>query len=394
MDNTTRQMWQLNKYLWMSLAGVLLYIPIAWAQGVFEAPFWVVAALFGVGVAEGGTRSYLGYQHGGMLGARTSAWFNYAEIGMITVGIAISGGIHSDLWLLYFVTMMFESLYATSRRKRLLDLHITAFYLLGTLPRQLLAPHPDVPGVYARLFATHIFFLIIVTALGRRISVQNEERERELALLREQRAGAEERARIAREVHDSLGHALVSIILRLELAARLVSRSPDEAESILKEEIPALRAAWNEGRDLAFHLRPWEQDANGENLPDLLRRHIARFAERAGLIVDFNVEGDDWQLRPALTFGLTRIVQEALTNAARHAQATHLTVTLTCLPRKTNEKQIECTIQDNGVGFDANIQAQGVGLQSMRERAEALGGEFTIQSASGIGTMVKVVIGS
>jgi signal transduction histidine kinase len=388
MDNTTRQMWQLNKYLWMSLAGVLLYIPIAWAQGVFEAPFWMVAALFCVGVVEGGVRSYLGYRHGGALNERTSAWFNYAEIGMITIGIAISGGIHSDLWLLYFVTMMFESLYASSRRKRLLDLQMTAFYLLGTLPRQLLSPHPDLPGVYARLFAVHMFFLIIVTALGRRISVQNEERGRELALLREQRAGAEERARIAREVHDSLGHALVSIILRLELAARLVSRSPEEAESILKEEIPALRAAWNEGRDLAFHLHPWEQDANGENLPDLLRRHIARFAERAGLIIDFKVEGDDWQLRPTLMFDLTRIVQEALTNAARHAHATEIIVTLACLPQNT----IECTIQDNGVGFDVFAQPQGVGLQSMRERAEALGGKFTVQSAPGIGTLVKVEV--
>ena len=387
MDTTRRQMWQLNKYLWMSLAGVLLYIPIAYAQGVFEAPAWAVGTLFGVALAEGAARSLIGYRRGGALDARLSARFNYAEILLIAAGIAISGGVHSDLWLLYFVTMTFESLYASRRAKRLLDLRMTLFYLAATLPRQWLAPRPDTPAVYLRLFAAHLFFLIIVSALARRISSDNEERARELLGLREQRAQSEERARIAREVHDSLGHALVSSILRLELAARLVSRDPPEAEKLLREEIPALRAAWNEGRDLAFHLRPWEAEDGGESLPDLLRRHSARFAERTGLCITLDVQGKCKPPRPAVAFALTRIVQEALTNAARHAQATDVFVTLAC----HDDGRLDCKIRDNGKGFDAPGQAWGVGLQSMRERIEALGGEFTVYSASGEGTTIRAV---
>ena len=390
MDTTRRQMWQLNKYLWMSLAGVLTYIPIAYAQGVFEAPAWAVGTLFGVALAEGSLRSLIGYRRGGALDARLSARFNYAEIAFITVGIAISGGVHSDLWLLYFVTMTFESLYASRRKKRRLDLQMTLFYLAATLPRQWLAPSPDPPAIYLRLFAVHLFFLIIVSALARRISSDNEERARELLGLREQRAQSDERARIAREVHDSLGHALVSSILRLELAARLVSRDPPEAEKLLREEIPALRAAWNEGRDLAFHLRPWEAVEEGESLPDLLRRHSARFAERTGLRVALKVTGECTTPRSAVAFALTRIAQEALTNAARHAQATEVTITLAC----HSDGRLECAIQDNGRGFEAQKQAWGVGLQSMQERAEALGGEFRVDSAAGRGTTITVIFDS
>lgn len=390
-------MWQLNKYLWMSLGFLLVYIPLAYRQGVFEAPFGVVCAVYCAGIVEGGARTWLGLRTHGNLNPRASALFNNLEIALMTVAIGISGGIHSDLWLLYFVVMMFESLYATRRRKNWLDLKMTCFYLLGTLPRQFLPAYADPVHIYARLFLSHLFFLIIVSAVARRISVNNEERSRELALLREQRAAAEERARIAREVHDSLGHALVSTILRLELARRLVTRDPVEAENILREEVPALRAAWNEGRDLAFHLRPWEEMMQGENLPALLRRHIARFAERAGLQISLRVQDESvsahveetaWQLSPALTFALTRIAQEALTNAAKHAQATEIAVTLSRLPHN----RIACVIKDNGRGFDVETQKAGVGLHSMRERAEALGGTFTLESAPGQGTTVRVEI--
>ncbi len=400
MDTTTRQMWQLNKYMWMSLTFLLVYIPLAYRQGVFEAPFGVVCAVYCAGIAEGGLRTWLGLRRGGNLTARASSLFNNLEIALMTVAIAISGGIHSDLWLLYFVVMMFEALYATRRSKNLLDVKMTCFYLLGTLPRQILSAYTDPLHIYARLFLSHLFFLITVSAVARRISVNNEERNLELVLLREQRATAEERARIAREVHDSLGHALVGSILRLELASRLVARDPQEAETILREEVPALRAAWNEWRDLAFHLRSWDEMTEGEDLPALLRRHSARFAERTGLRVVLRVEGEleaesqeaggsrgsAWQLRPALSFALTRIVQEALTNVARYAHATNITITLS----QPAPQEILCVIADDGQGFDVETQATGIGLVSMRERIETLGGTFSLQSAPGQGTTVRV----
>ncbi|HLV81677.1 MAG TPA: sensor histidine kinase, partial [Chthonomonadaceae bacterium] len=231
-------------------------------------------------------------------------------------------------------------------------------------------------------------FLILVSAIGRRISENAEAHSRELLLLREQRAAAEERARIAREVHDGLGHALVSSILRLELCARLLRCAPDEAETILQEEIPALRAAWNEGRDLAFHLRPWESEvAPEEDLPAILRRHLGRFAERTGLRINLQAQERDWRLSPPVMFGLMRIVQEALTNVARHAQATTIEVTLSATP----QGGIVCAVCDDGKGFSAAEPSSGFGMRSMRERAEALGGAFSISSRAGC-TEIRVEI--
>ena len=104
--------------------------------------------------------------------------------------------------------------------------------------------------------------------------------------------------------------------------------------------------------------------------------------------MEFQTVGEDWQVRPALTFGLTRIVQEALSNAARHGRASEIVVTLSRLPGQSGQT-IECTVWDNGAGFAVETQPPGVGLQSMRERAEALGGVLSVQSAPGAGTMVK-----
>ena len=189
-----------------------------------------------------------------------------------------------------------------------------------------------------------------------------------------------------REIHDSLGHSLTTIILRLELAAKLVRKNPSEAETLLNDEILTLRAAWNDGRDLAFHLRPWELEWTRDGgLPDTLRRHISRFAERTGTIIEFSADdAADWNLRPEAAFTLTRIAQEALTNAARHGKSARMTVEL----RRETPRMICLAIRDNGIGFDAGKVAEGVGIAAMRERIEKIGGTFQIESAPDSGTTV------
>jgi signal transduction histidine kinase len=384
MDSTTRQLWQVNKYSWMSLAGVLGYILAARAQHLFIVPMWVVWTLFCIGVGECLARAVVGYRHGGALTGHWSTFFNGAEITLIALAVVITGGIRSDLWLLYFVVMMYESLYAPPREKRLLDLYVGAVYLLATLPGQLWLMHPEPAAIYWRLLVTRLFFLILVSALARRISANAHERDLELMALREQMATSEERARIAREIHDGLGHAMVSAILRLELCARLICKEPAEAETLLKEEIPALRAAWNEGRDMAFHLSPWETDEKSGDLTEALRRHIDQFSDRTGLAVAFHVQGQAMTLRPAVAFGLMRIIQEALTNAVKHAMSDSAAVTIVYSP----PDMVTCLISDTGVGFDTGSAGSGVGLKAMQERASSLGGSLSITSAPGKGTTI------
>jgi signal transduction histidine kinase len=380
-----RQMWHLNKYLWMSLGFVLLYIPLAIAQNLIIVPTWTVWLLFGLSVIDGICRTAIALHLGGNLPAPLAWVFTVIELGLIAAAIAVTGGIQSELWLLYFVVTIFESMYATPHEKRILNLIVVTSYLLATLIVQTHPQHTLPAPQFWRILGTHVFFIIIVGSLGRRISANMMERNKEIARLREEVAVGEERARIAREVHDGLGHALVGSILQLELARKLVKRDPDEAETILQTEIPAIRAAWNEGRDLAFHLRPWETD--GGSLTQTLERHLRRFADRTGIVTDFASDGETENLPPDIAFVLTRVVQEALTNAAKHAQATHIHLHLTRTPT-----QITLTLRDNGIGFDAQRAGSGIGLASMRERLAALGGTLEITGEMGRGTTLTAVI--
>lgn len=380
-----RELWHINKYLWMSLGFVLLYIPLAFAQNLFIAPTWAVWLLFGLSLADGISRTLIALWLGGTLPPRLSWMFTLVELGLIAAAIAITGGIHSELWLLYFVVTVFESLYATPRQKRILNLMVVLSYLTATLIVQSQPPHALPMPAFWRILGTHVFFLIIVGSLGRRISANVMERNREIARLREEIAVGEERARIAREVHDGLGHALVGSILRLELASKLVKREPDEAETILKEEIPAIRAAWNEGRDMAFHLRPWESEGN--DLARTLEHHVRRFADRTGIVTEFRAEGETGGLAPEIAFALTRVVQEALTNAAKHAHASRIDITL-----QRTISQLVLTLQDNGKGFDAQRAGSGIGLSSMRERLAAVQGTLEVRSQPDHGTILVATV--
>jgi signal transduction histidine kinase len=370
--------WQTNKYLWMTLLFVAVYIPFAALQGRLSVSIPVAYGMFALALANGAARTWSAWTLGGANDDRRSWIFNLVDIALISAAVSVTGGIESELWLLYMVLFISEALYATAMQTRLMLAILCCSYLAVTLPAQWSA-------AYALTYASRLFFLILVAHFARRLAHNREERNRELAALQEQIAASEERARIAREVHDGLGHALVSIILRLELSLRLLKKDPAQAEEILKEEIPALRAAWNEGRDLAFRLRPWESDPAG--LASGLRRHLSRFAERTGIAVEMQLSPENLSLPAEMEMGLTRILQEALTNIAKHARADAVTVKIT-----REGRRLHCLIRDNGVGFAPESENKGVGLSAMRERAERLGGQFRLFSRPEEGTAIEVTL--
>jgi len=387
LDSHTRELWEIDKYLWLSLAFAMAYIFIAQARELLLVPVWVPWSLLALAVANGAARSFVRYRQDPKL--NRVFWTKLctaADVVLIGAAIAVTGGLRSDIWLLYFMAVLSESLYTGPIQAAIVAGVIAGSYIAATLPVQLLV-HKVGWLEFSTTLGARIFFLIIVGTYGRIISYTAEEKNRELRLLNEQMATGVERARIAREIHDGLGHALVAIILRLELCARLLRRSPDEAETILRDEVPALRAAWNEGRDLAFHLRPWETEVTSPGaLPEALRLQIARFAERTGLSISFDVVGSCGSIRPAVAYGLTRIVQEALTNAAKHAEASEVAVSLNF----TGASTLVCTISDDGKGFASVSGQSGFGLQAMRERVEALGGKFELVSAPHRGTRITL----
>lgn len=379
MNPTTREMWQVNKYLWLCLLFVVVYVHIAQAAGRLSVPLPQAYGIFVLALLNGAARTYFGWRRGGFNDQR--GWvFTLVDVALISVAIRVTGALASDLWLLYFVLVISESLFSSSAQTTILNLCMIAGYAYGTWPER-----AD-PGFWGAAI-TRMFFLVTVASFGLRLSNDRERRSREVARLREQVAASDERARIAREIHDSLGHALVSSILRLELASRLVRKEPDEAEKLLQEEVPALRAAWNEGRNLAFHLRPWEPDEDG--FVEGLRKQVARFAERTGLAVDLQLPESDWQCPRDRELCITRIMQEALTNVARHAQAERVKVLL-----EANNGTVRLVVEDDGVGFDVGVAAGSFGLQAMRERAEGLGGRVKLNSAPGEGVRIEVALPS
>lgn len=377
--NTMRsnEQWQLNKYLWLCLLGLAVYLPFASKRDWVSVSLPAAYGILGLAVLNGAARTYSAWLQGGSNGP--IGWlFTSVDILLISLGVALTGGIRSDLWLVYFVLMISEALYAPPLQTTALIGGMIAAYLAATWPAH---RDPD----YFVIAGTRLFFLVLVGAFARRISMTHERRNQELARLNEQVAASEERARIAREIHDGLGHALVASILRLELCGRLIRKKPEEAEGILKEEVPALRAAWNEGRNLAFHLRPWERDPAG--FVQTVRRHLGRFAERTGIAVDFSAEPEDLNLGEDSELAVIRIIQEALTNVARHARANKVAVKLAL-----DSTGLRCDIRDDGDGFDAQNGAEGFGLRAMRERAEKLGGSLSVKTAPREGTTVGVFL--
>jgi signal transduction histidine kinase len=377
MKPTTRVMWQVNKYLWLCLLFIALFIPLAHAHGWLTVSIPVAYGVFGLGVLNAAARTYYGWKRGGFNDEK--GWpFTLIDIALISAAVRITGGIHSELWLAFYVLLISESLFSTSLQNTILNVSMTAGYLAATWPDH---SAPD----YAATVLTRMFFLVVAGSFGLRLSGDRERRNKEVALLREQVAASDERARIAREVHDSLGHSLVSTILRLELCSRLIKKSPDEAEKLLKEEVPALRAAWNEGRNMVFHLRPWERDEAG--IIASLRRHISRFAERTGIAVDFTADDESVQLNGDVEMALIRILQESLTNVAKHAQAGKVTIRII-----RTGGNICCLIRDDGTGFIVEERADSFGLTAMRDRATQVGGKVTLESRPESGTTVEIVL--
>jgi PAS domain S-box-containing protein len=189
-----------------------------------------------------------------------------------------------------------------------------------------------------------------------------------------------ERRSIALELHDQIGQILTGLKLKLEMLPRL---SAEEAQDSLSEAQTLVNQLLTRTRKLSLDLRPATLDYLG--LLSALLRHFRQYTSQTGLRVEFNHSGLEGQrFAPELETTVFRIVQEGLTNIARHAGATEATVQIWA-----NINSLAVEIADNGKGFDVDTtlaDGQSNGLTGMRERVSLLGGQFRIESHLGIGT--------
>ena len=196
-----------------------------------------------------------------------------------------------------------------------------------------------------------------------------------------------ERRAIARELHDSVGQNLAVLNLNLGiLGSQLPAGMPRELMGRLDDARDMLESTAQQVRDVMADLRPAALDDFG--LLAALRAYATSFSKRVGVSV--SVAGEDIEPRPAPSTEITlfRIAQEALTNAAKHARARQVALTLAVTPL-----QITLSIADDGMGFDAaqaGANRSHWGMATMRERAEGIGAVLRVESAPGRGTQVLV----
>jgi two-component system, NarL family, sensor histidine kinase UhpB len=206
------------------------------------------------------------------------------------------------------------------------------------------------------------------------------EAERRRASSAALRAQEEERARVARDLHDEVNQALTGVLLRLE-AVR--AAAPPELASELAETRRLANQAMEELLSLARQLRPTALDDLG--LKAAVAGLVSELDRHGDLRATFEAEGDFASLDADVQLVVYRVVQEALSNAARHSDASELEVSL----GRAGEG-VELEITDNGSGFTFAASEAGLGLAGMRERALLVDGELTIESRPDRGTTVRL----
>jgi PAS domain S-box-containing protein len=201
-----------------------------------------------------------------------------------------------------------------------------------------------------------------------------------------QSAVMEERNRMAREVHDTLAQGFTGIVVQLEAAEEAMSQGQKtKVISHLERAAELARESLQEARRSVQALRPRVLEAN--SLAAALADLIAKMT--AGTLVEakLSVDGDERDFPSEWENNLLRIGQEVLTNALRHARPTEFEARLSFTP-----EEIGLCLRDNGSGFDPTERHEGFGLQGIRERAEKMGGRFSILSTKGVGTSVSILL--
>lgn len=265
----------------------------------------------------------------------------------------------------------------------------------GEKPPRTMLRHLDIQGYHDKTDGPDRFLLWVEVALKAATQLAHiREAEQEIASSQAQlrrlsarllRLQEEERERISRELHDHLGQLLTATSLDVEWA---LAHCPQELFSVqerLQEASRLVRETIQSTKELSSTLRPGI--LNGLGLEASLREYVREFGRRSGLSAAFSTNLQDVPLASEVAASLYRIVQEALTNVARHAAATQVIVTV-----QRSAHHLIVSVIDNGKGFDPLrvSDPHAIGLAGMRERARLIGGALTIRSTPGAGASIIV----
>ncbi|MGB3758022.1 MAG: sensor histidine kinase [Rivularia sp. (in: cyanobacteria)] len=241
--------------------------------------------------------------------------------------------------------------------------------------------------------ALFVLALVFVLLLMNAVLSERESRDkltaaneklRQYALKIENQATLEERNRIAREIHDSLGHSLTALNLQLETANKLLNTNPEKAKDFLIRAKELGSQALKDVRESVSKMRsdPLQEQSLETSIDVLIENfnHSTNINPNLQINLFYSIPRD-------ISTAIYRIVQESLTNISKYAQATEVNLEIT-----TAATNVYLIVEDNGKGFNVTQNTTGFGLQSMRDRTLALDGNFHIESLPGKGTQIMVDI--
>jgi two-component system sensor histidine kinase DegS len=197
-----------------------------------------------------------------------------------------------------------------------------------------------------------------------------------------------ERQRLANQLHDGPAQSLTNLILQAEICERLFDTDPVKARGELSELKQAVTNTFQKVREFIFDLRPMMLDDLGLN--PTLKKSIEDFEQKSGIACNVTISGQDQRLPPHTEVTIFRVVQNLLKNVRDHANATHVQISV-----NNSDERVVVTVEDDGSGFDvaealtAARQRKTIGLSSMQEQVEMLGGEIDFDSALGKGTKIQ-----
>lgn len=297
-------------------------------------------------------------------------WFVGGDAVALLLLNLTTGGWHSPLYRYTFAALAMPP-YLFGRRGLWASLALLAAWHGGIALQQRLPPH-----VIAALALDGVMFggLLVLSAYALRL-VEDQRR------LTAQRAAAEERLRIARDLHDDAVQQMYSIVLLLKGAVR---RSAGEGESQALHRVYEQAVQTWEG--LRRYLRDLRDPLDEHAFSERLRRRADAFTRLTGIPVHLDL--DDVDLPEETSLQVLAITREALSNVYRHARAQSVTLRF-----RVEEETLVLEIADDGVGFDPQMVGDGegrYGLRGIAERAALIGGAWTIESQPGQGTRVRV----
>jgi signal transduction histidine kinase len=323
-------------------------------------------------------------------------WFEF--IGVLPA-LNLTGGIIGRSWLLFIellTPVIMLSWQYEFRYVVIYSLLVTLLAIGVSMPYQSL----DVEVQYyyvIEIVAQMIVFLLIGYAQTRLVQAQREQRESlkkanlELARFAEtnqQLAVSRERNRLARELHDTLAHSLSAIAVQLQAAGTVMDNEPEKAKGLLEDMLFATRKGLSDTRRAIQALRSAPLEDLGLILA--IRTLSESAAQRMGLELSLDLPVELPALSTDLEQAIYRIVEEAITNVGRHAQARRLMVSIALVG-----KSLKISVEDDGKGFqieDVIMNERSFGLRGMRERAYLVGGEIQVISKEAVGTRIDFTV--